>query len=324
MSLATAEFARCLPQFERWQLDVSNHRPSGVKAVATDLRLMTSFLADRDLDQVDGPALLEFVGWLRRDRGNCPAAANRKISSVKTYMRFLRFLQVEGAGSVPASELKYVHSPWRGPLQTLRSEEVLRLLGGIDRSSAHGVRDFTVCSLLYRLGLRVGEVHRLDTGSLDLEGLTLTVAGKGGRPRVLPLVGDLPELLRQYLAVRQRFYRSRGQSALFLSQKGARLAVRTIEENFAALVARTGPFSIVKVTPHTLRHAFASHAVDGGNCDLVVLKAVMGHAMLASTEIYLHPSHETLRRAVNDHLANELLAGLTGVEILSLQQNRRL
>jgi integrase/recombinase XerD len=324
MSLAAAEFARCLPRFERWQLDVSNHRPSGVKAALTDLGLMVSFLAERHEDQVDGPALLEFVTWLRRDRANSPAAANRKISSVKTYMRFLRFLQIEGAESVPARELKCVHSPWRGPPQTLRSEEVRRLLDGIDRASAHGCRDFTVCNLLYRLGLRVGEVHRLVTGSVDLEGLTLTVDGKGGRQRVLPLVGDLPDLLRQYLAVRERFYRSRGQSALFLSQKGARLAVRTIEENFAALVARTGPFSIPKVTPHTLRHAFASHAVDGGNCDLVVLKAVMGHAILASTEIYLHPSHETLRRAVNDHPANEILAGLSGVEILSLQQNRRL
>ena len=81
---------------------------------------------------------------------------------------------------------------------------------------------------------------------------------------------------------------------------------RTAEERFAVIVKAAGPFSLKKVTPHSLRHAFASHAVDG-DADLLVVKALMGHATLRTTEIYLHPPKETLRKAVNDHLANDLL-----------------
>ena len=136
-----------------------------------DLRLCAQFLEERRLAVLDGPALLRFISWLRTERGNCPAAANRKISSVKTYMRFLRFMQVHGAEAVPVRELPRINVPWRGPVQTLSPDEVRRLLDGPDRSSAHGCRDFVMYSLMYRLGLRVGEVHALNLGDIDFDEL---------------------------------------------------------------------------------------------------------------------------------------------------------
>lgn len=285
-----------------------------------DLRLCERFMNERGIAFLDGPALLQFISWLRTERGNSPAAANRKISSVKTYMRFLRFSRVEGAGDVPVDELPRINVPWRGPVQTLSPTEVRCLLDGLDRGSAHGYRDFVMYSLMYRLGLRVGEVHALDLDDIDSDELLITVHGKGGKTRVLPLVSDLPDILREWLAIRSAFYRARGNEALFISQKGKRIAIRTIEDNFAKLVRRTGPFTIGKVTPHTLRHAFATHAVEESDCSMVTLKAVMGHARLTSTEIYLHPSRKTLRKAVNDHPAGEILAGIVPLEILAKHQ----
>ena len=260
--LGAAEFARHIEEFGRWQIEVANHRQAGVDATLIDLGLCEQFLREKQLAMLDGPALLQFITWLRRDRENCPATANRKISSVKTYMRFLRFKQVEGASAVPVRELPRINVPWRGPVQTLSPEEVRRLLDGVDRSSAHGCRDFVMYSLMYRLGLRVGEVHALDLDDIDFDELLITVHGKGGKERILPLVSDLPDILREWFAVRSAFYRTRHNDALFISQKGNRIAIRTIEENFHKLVQRTGPFTIERVTPHTLRHAFVTHAVE--------------------------------------------------------------
>ncbi len=111
------------------------------------------------------------------------------------------------------------------------------------------------------------------------------------------------------------------QNALFVSKKGNRLSARTAQENFQKIVAQAGPFSIKKITPHSLRHAFATHAMEG-DADLIVLKAVMGHASIHSTQIYIHPSLETLRKAVNDHIAADILSDLIeeGVVILRMQQ----
>ncbi|OGV65752.1 MAG: hypothetical protein A3K19_25755 [Lentisphaerae bacterium RIFOXYB12_FULL_65_16] len=316
-------FAEHIEAFGRWQVEVANHRRSGVQAALLDLRLCGRFMHEHGLDALDGPALLEFIAWLRTERHNSPAAANRKISSVKTYLRFLRFMQVDGAAQVPARELPRINVPYSGPIQTLAPEEVRRLLGGIDRTSAHGTRDFVICSLLYRLGLRVGEVAALDVADIDLSEQLITVHGKGGRRRILPLVCDMPDLLRHWLAVRTACFRTRGNDALFLSQKGGRMSVRTIEENFQKLVRHTGPYSVQHVTPHTLRHAFATHAVEESDCNLITLKAVMGHAKLTSTEIYLHPSRKTLRAAVNNHIANDILKELPGMEILTKHQKWR-
>ncbi len=322
MGLTTADFLANIDAFQTWQLKLANHRPSGVAAAILDLRLCGRYLATTELEQIDGPALLGFISHLRQVRENSPASVNRKISSLKTYWRFLRFMEVSGADSVPIRELPRICVPYRGPVQTLSLGEIQRLFKAIDQTSSNGFRDFTVYSLMYRLGLRIGEVHNLNVEDADLVEGELTVRGKGGKTRIMPLVPDMLDLLRQYLAVRARFYSrsSKKLTALFLSQKGNRLAVRTMEDNFRKLVRRSGQYSIDKVTPHTLRHAFATHAVEHSSCRLVTLKAVMGHARLASTEIYLHPSRKMQRQAVNAHVSNEILSDLSGPTILGRQQ----
>lgn len=115
-------------------------------------------------------------------------------------------------------------------------------------------------------------------------------------------------MLNQYLKHRKAILNSDSNSALFLSKKGVRLSLRAAEDNFQDIVKKAGPFSISHVVPHTLRHCFASHALENKSVDLVVIKAILGHALMRSTEIYLHPSMRRQRASLDDHIAVEMVS----------------
>lgn len=301
---------------------IFDHQPSGTRANARDLALFTRFLYEQRLRQITGETLLNFVKHLREKRDNGAGAINRKIASIRSYIRYLRFCQVDGADKFPIESLGRARQPYAGPVQTLEPEEMPRLFKSIDTHSVLGVRDYVLLSLLYRLGLRLGEALSLQLKDIDFDKQLLHVHGKGRRNRTLPLVSDIPGILENWLLVRQRLSGA-GLSALFISKKRHALSARVAQENFQKIIAKAGPFSIKKVTPHTLRHAFASHAIEG-DADLIVLKAVMGHASTKSTELYLHPSMRILRKAVNDHLASDILGDLIEdkIVVLRVQQSR--
>jgi len=217
------------------------------------------------------------------------------------------------------------HDVSRTPVEALEPQEVNRLLGRIDKGSVLGFRDFLLYSLLYRLGLRLGEALAIDLGDIDLEKQLLRVHGKGRRERTLPLVSDLPVLIEKWLVFRDKLCGAERLNALFISKKGNRLSARTAQDNFKKILAAAGPLSIAKVTPHSLRHAFASHALQDDTTDakLIVLKAVMGHALIKSTQRYVHPSMRILRKAVNDHPASEILDELINDDIVPIRIQQR-
>lgn len=323
-TIALSTFERGLDAYVTLMVETFNHQPSGMAAARRDLGLLCDFLHQRDLQQLSAETLLQFFAYLRRERANQPDSLNRKISSIKSYLNYLRFRQVEGAQAFPIESLKRARQPYSGPVDALSVAEVARLLERQDQGSVLGVRDFVLFTLLYRLGLRLGEALALDLADLDLDGEVIHIHGKGRRERTLPLLPDIGDLIRRWLLLRARLYRASRNTALFLSKKGNRLSLRAAEESFASLVARAGPFRLRKVTPHSLRHAFATHAMEG-EADLIVLKAALGHACLKSTEIYLHPSLKMLRQAINDHPASEVLADLMAEDriVLRIQPERR-
>jgi site-specific recombinase XerD len=310
-----------LQQYHDQRHRVFDHQLSGVEANRRDLNLFSRFCHQTDCHEINGDAILTFIGWLKNDRKNGAGAINRKISSVRSYIKYLRFRQVDGADNLPIEYLSRARQPYTGPYQTLSAQEVKQLLSSIDCCSILGYRDYLLYSLLYRLGLRIGEALAIDLEDIDMKKQIVTIHGKGRRQRVLPLISDVAETIQSWLLMRAKVFGVQEQSALFVSKKGNRLAARTAQENLQKIVAQAGPFSIYKITPHSLRHAFATHAIEG-NADLIVLKAVMGHASIHSTQVYIHPSLETLRKAVNDHIAADILSGLIeeGVVVLRMQQ----
>jgi site-specific recombinase XerD len=299
-----------------------NHQPSGVEANKRDLNLFARFIHENNIIHVNGDAILEFITWLRKERKNKAGSINRKIASIRCYIKYLRFRQVTGANDLPVEYLSRAREPYPGPVSALTPEEVKNLLNSIDRDSVFGFRDYLVYHLMYRLGLRIGEAMRINLEDIDLNQGVLTVHGKGRRQRALPLLPDIGKEISTWLEIRKVFYNAGQEQALFISKKGNRLAIRTAQENFQKIVALAGPFSLKKVTPHSLRHAFATHAMEG-DADLVVLKSIMGHASIESTQIYLHPSLNILRKAVNDHIASDILKEIIGggKTILRIQQN---
>ncbi|RJQ63196.1 MAG: hypothetical protein C4530_03895 [Desulfobacteraceae bacterium] len=124
-----------------------------------------------------------------------------------------------------------------------------------------GIRDYAVYALMYQLGLRVGEVHDLDLECIDFKNRKITVMGKGRKPRTLHVNDELIEIVSQYLAVRDKFLNSWLSKALFVSKKGNRLAIRTMEDNFKKILLQTGLTTPFNVTCHTLRHASSLSAM---------------------------------------------------------------
>lgn len=287
-----------------------NHQPSGVDSVSKDLYLFSRYCHEGEITAINGQTIIKYMQWLREERYNCSGAINRKQSSLKTYFTHLKLRQVEGADKVPFQYMTRARDPYKGPVKTLDFEEVIRILQSIDKSNILGLRDFTLFSLIYALGLRLGEALAINVTDIDFTNEVIHIHGKGRRERDVPLTEPVLKLLKTCVEARCCMLNAFKEQALFLSKKGNRLSPRTAEDNFQKIVKRSGPFSIDHITPHTLRHAFASHAVDG-NCDMLALKTILGHASIKTTEIYIHPSIKTLRAAINKHVASDILEQLS-------------
>lgn len=306
ITIALADFDQHRGRYRNLRMRSLNHQPSGVLANERDLNLFWQYFNDNSVEKITGDCILRAITWLHEERNNQAGSINRKISSLRSYLRFLRFSQIEGADGFPIESMPRAKEPYNGPIDVLAPEEVSKILDTIDRECVLGYRDFLLYTMLYRLGLRIGEVVRIDIKDIDFEKEILQIHGKGRRKRKLPLLPDIMDLVNEWLIYRSRLCNSNRLGALFISKKGNRLSIRTAQDNFQKLVAKAGPFSIGHVTPHSLRHAFATHAIEGDQ-DIFVLKAILGHASIKSTEIYVHPSLRVLKKAVNEHIASKIL-----------------
>ncbi|MBC2747675.1 MAG: tyrosine-type recombinase/integrase [ANME-2 cluster archaeon] len=321
-AISVSDFDHHREDYHNLRLGIFNHQPSGVKGNEYDLNLFSDYFHGHNINAITGEEILNSLAWLREERGNHAGAINRKEASIRSYFRYLRFVQIEGADSFPIESMPRAREPYTGPVKALEPDEVSRLLGSIDKNSVLGFRDFFLYSMLYRLGLRIGEAISININDIDFEKQILNIHGKGRRERKLPLLPDLMDILEKWLVCRTRLYGANQLDALFISKKGNRLSIRTAQDNFQKIVTKAGPFSINKVTPHSMRHAFATHAIEGEQ-DIFVLKAILGHASTKSTEIYLHPSMRVLRKAVNNHVASEILADLITTKNAALRVHQR-
>ena len=301
------------------------HQQASVISTRKDVGLFSRYCHEHGINKIMGETIIGFITWVRTERKNHSGAINRKRSSICSYLRHLRLRQVKGAMEFPIEYIPSAREPYTGPIKTLEPEEIQKLLSSIDSSSALGFRDFTLFSLQYALGLRLGEALKINIADVNFKQNLLTVHGKGRRERTLPLVGDLCALIKKWIKFRKSLLNSNTSKALFLSKKGNRLALRTAEENFQKIVKQLGTLSVEHVVPHTLRHAFASHALESES-DLLVLKATLGHASMKSTEIYLHPSLRMMLQSMNDHLASDILSELKIKErgVFKIQPSRKL
>jgi integrase/recombinase XerD len=230
-----------------------------------------------------------FVNRLRRD-GRRPTTQARKVAAIRS---FYGFALREGIAERDVAALLDSPRPGSYLPDVLDQDDVARILDAPSSDDPVGIRDAAILELLYACGLRVSELTGLDTDRVDLAGLQVRVIGKGNRERRVPMGELARERLHRYIAgPRATWTAGKPTAAVFVSQRGARLA----RESVWRLVRRWADRAGVKghVTPHTFRHSFATHLLEGG-ADLRVVQTLLGHASISTTQLYTHLTGERLR-----------------------------
>jgi site-specific recombinase XerD len=267
------------------------------KSNIIDLNLFKDYLHTHRCDSITGEAIMGFQVYLKESRLNTGSSINRKIFSLRSYGTYLKVLEIEGAERLPFRDILKIRSGYRNGPQALSVEQIRTFFDRIDRSTYLGIRDYCIFAFMYNMGLRAGEVHGLTLNDIDLKKRKLTVTGKGKKRRVLHITDEMNGIITEWLSVRKYFLNSDKLNNLFISKKGKPIAIRTMEDNFKKILKASKINIYFNVTPHTLRHSFASHLNDKGT-DILVLQSLLGHLTPRSTEIYIHPSEKRLREAL--------------------------
>jgi integrase/recombinase XerD len=249
--------------------------------------------------EIERMHLDDFVQQLAQT-GLAPRSQARVISALKT---FFGFLVDEGVIRTDPTDLLRAPKLGRKIPEVLTYEEVQALTGAIDLSTDHGLRDRALLEVLYACGLRVSEVTGLTLANLYLEDEFLRVIGKGNKERIVPIGSTAIRHLRIYLEhVRARLPTIKDENIVFLNRRGgalSRVSVFTAVKKYAAAagIEKT-------VSPHTFRHSFATHLIEGG-ADLRVVQELLGHESILTTEIYAHLDTAFLRETIlSFHPAN--------------------
>jgi site-specific recombinase XerD len=247
------------------------------RSYRVDLEHFARWLAARSLrlDRVGVRELAEYASELGRGRPRlAPATIARRLAAVRSFLR-----SALGAGNVPDASLS-PRRPRRLPDPPKR-EEIERTLDGLEGDDALEVRNRALVELVYSAGLRSAEAVGLDLADVDFEQELVHVRGKGGKERVVPLGEEAAWWLTRYLrSARPTLVRS-AENAFFVSARGRRLDTSTLRR--------------ITPHPHRLRHAFATHLLEGG-ADLRTIQELLGHSSLSTTQIYSHVDGKRLRR----------------------------
>lgn len=274
-----------------------NYSPNTIDAYRHDLHLLLNHLSGQGLTPTDVKLddLQRFAAWIH-ERGIGPKSQARILSGVRT---FYHYLVVDGYLEVDPTELlESPHLPKHLP-EYLTTEEVDRLEAAIDLTSAEGHRNRAIIEVFFSCGLRVSELVELKLSNLFLNERFMRVVGKGGKERLVPISQRAVGELELWFDDRRRMRIKPGEDDyVFLNRRGHHLT-RTM---ILIMVKRLGEAAGIKKTlsPHTLRHSFATALLRGG-ADLRVIQVLLGHADIATTEIYTHMDDETLRQAVLCH-----------------------
>jgi len=282
-------------QFYAHLRDERNYSPLTIKAYAEDLSALLAYLEthgqlERFPEQIDRLAVRGFLAE-QGTLGLGKRSLARRLSALRSLYKFLL-----RRGMVQASPLDGVHGPKLGrPLpKCLNENEMKTLLNAVQGPAWADARDLAILELLYGAGLRVSELSGINLEDLDLERGLLRVRGKGRKERLLPIGGCAQRALAGWLLRRGEAAAGRanvpagssaGGAALIVNRFGTRLDVRSVRRLLDKRLARAG---LPKgATPHTLRHSYATHLLDRG-ADLRSVQELLGHASLATTQIYTH------------------------------------
>jgi len=261
-----------------------------VEAYSRDLAGFLQFLNEQGLTPLTTSRddIMKYIAML--GTGLSPVSVTRNISSIKVFFRFLVH-----EGKIKSSPARLLESPRRSRKlpSVLSPDEVERLLSRPVLSTPTGLRDRAMLELLYATGLRVSEMLNLKTSNIDLEAGYVRTFGKGSKERVVPMGDPAMVSIKQYLSEGRRFLiKAVNPVYVFLNTRGSRMS----RQGFWKIIKKYGIEAGIgrKITPHIMRHSFASHLLEAG-ADLRSVQVMLGHADISTTQIYTHVTRERLR-----------------------------
>jgi len=274
--------------FGRWLAEEKGYSPHTVDNYCRDVGAFCECMGGRNLAAAGPDDVRSYIYFLGRD--NKPSTVARKLSALQTFYLFLR-----QRGEVAHNPLAGINRPRQGrhiPV-FLTVDEVFRLVEAPEEGrDTFAARDRAILELLYATGARVAELVALGLSDLDFDEEMLKVTGKGNRERLVPFGSPAAEALQRYFPQRRELLRQRAQrghalekDALFVNSRGSRLTTRSVERIVSQYAQRAG--IITRVTPHALRHSFATHLLEMG-ADLRMVQELLGHASLSTTQKYTH------------------------------------
>ncbi len=279
--------------FQDYLVKEKNYSPLTVDAYSKDLESLVEFLkAEYDVDALEEVNYGQIRSWIvsLSENGISNRSINRKISSLKTFYRFLLKIRVVEVSPLakhqPLKTMKQIQVPF--------SEKEMNRLKEISfPDDFNGVRDRIVVELLYTTGIRRAELIGLKTQNIDLSAKTIKVLGKRNKERVLPILEAVIPLIKNYIDKRNGLTNVVDSEYFFLTEKGVKmyesLVYGIINKYFSSISDK------VKKSPHVLRHSFATHLLNNG-ADLNSVKELLGHSSLASTQIYVNSSLSELKQ----------------------------
>jgi integrase/recombinase XerD len=252
--------------------------------------------APNDWSEVKKDHLVAYILSLKADREYASTTVARKVAAIKSFFHFLvaeGFIRDDPTATLDSPRVKK-YLP-----RAISQEDVEKLLEAPGQSTEpRALRDRAILELLYATGMRVSELVALNEGDVDLPSASVRVIGKGDKERVIPIYDRAVQAIEAYVSKgRVRLLRDPEKKALFLNQRGERLTRQGLWLIVKGYVKVAG--LKVPVTPHTLRHSFATHMLRGG-ADLRNVQELLGHANIATTQVYTQVSNERLREVYDE------------------------
>lgn len=263
------------------------------QAYERDLRLLCKTLGFKNSDALVNVSREQITGYMTqlKERGLAAATIARKLAAIKAFYRFMT-----AEGYMDANPAEVVEAGTKGIKlpRVLSEDEVVRLLNQPDITTAEGFRDRTMLEVLYATGMRVSELINLTLERVDLNMKYIIAFGKGSKERIVPLGSVAAEFLQQYLEkVRPKLtHAGRNTNIVFLAFGGHELT----RQRFWQIIRAYGRKANINkaLTPHILRHSFATHLLDNG-ADLRSVQELLGHSDISTTQIYTHLTNKRLR-----------------------------
>lgn len=264
-----------------------------ITAYGNDLKQFSSFLHTTfEISDLSAVRHTQIRSWLvsLMESGTGSRSINRKISTLKTYYKFLL-----RTGKVKKDPMRKVQSPKISTRLPVFVEEknISEFLKGFDfGNELEGIRNRLIIELFYSTGMRLSELVNLKNDSVHFQNSTIKVLGKGNKERLIPFHREVMVLLKEYMAERDKKYPSLPHSYLFVTDKGDRVYPRLVYRiiNHYLQIFTT----VDKKSPHVLRHTFATHLLNHG-AEINAIKELLGHANLSATQIYTHNTIEKLK-----------------------------